>query len=111
MAGALEGVRVVEFSEFVSAPLAGMLLGDMGADVIKVEPPGGESGRFVVRSSGDCRGFLAINRSKRGIAVDLKLPEGRAVVHRLVSTADVVIVNYRPETAVQLGSTTGPCGR
>jgi crotonobetainyl-CoA:carnitine CoA-transferase CaiB-like acyl-CoA transferase len=98
--GALDGIRVLEISEFVAGPLAGMLLGDLGADVIKVEPPTGESGRFVVRSNDDCRGFLAINRSKRGIAVDLKGPDGQEVVHRLVSSADVVIVNYRPETTV-----------
>lgn len=100
--GALAGVRVLEISEFIAGPLAGMLLGDLGADVVKIEPPGGEAGRFVVRSNDDCRGFLAVNRSKRAIAVDLKNTEGQSVVHRLVSTADVVIVNYRPETAAAL---------
>jgi crotonobetainyl-CoA:carnitine CoA-transferase CaiB-like acyl-CoA transferase len=101
--GALSGVRVLEISENIAGPLAATLLGDMGADVIKVEPPGGESGRFVVQSTVDCRGFLAVNRNKRAIAIDLKAPEGRAVVHRLASTADVVIVNYRPSTAAALG--------
>jgi len=103
MPGALEGVRILEFSELIAAPLGGMLLGDMGADVIKVEPVSGESGRFVVQSAADSRGFLALNRNKRGVAVDLKTLEGKAVAHRLVSTVDVVIVNYRPETATTLG--------
>jgi formyl-CoA transferase len=100
--GALEGVRVLEFSEAIAAPLSGMLLGDMGADVIKVEPPAGESGRHVVQSAADSRGFLALNRNKRAIAIDLKSPVGQAVIHRLVSTVDVVIINYRPETASAL---------
>ena len=91
--GALEGVRVLEFSEAIAAPLAGMLLGDLGADVIKIEPRGGESGRLIVPSAhGENRGFLAFNRNKRGIAVDLKTPEGQAIVQRLVPTVDVVIV-------------------
>jgi formyl-CoA transferase len=99
MPGALDGVRVLEFSEAIAAPLSGMLLGDMGADVIKVEPPSGESGRHVVQSTADSRGFLALNRNKRALAIDLKSAEGQAVIHRLVSTVDVVIINYRPETA------------
>jgi formyl-CoA transferase len=100
--GALDGIRILEFSEAIAAPLGGMLLGDMGADVIKVEPPAGESGRHVVQSAADSRGFLALNRNKRAIAIDLKDPEGQAVIHRLVPTIDVVIVNYRPDTAAAL---------
>ena len=101
--GALAGVRVLDISEFVAGPLAGMLLSDLGAEVIKIEPPSGEPGRFVVQSAADCRGFLAINRNKRALAVDLKTDAGRAVVHRLVTTADVVIVNFRAETSLALG--------
>jgi formyl-CoA transferase len=110
--GALEGVRVLEFSEMIAAPLAGMLLGDLGADVIKVEPPGGESWRLMAQfAPGESRAFIALNRNKRGIALDLKTPEGQAVVHRLVPTVDVVIVNYRPDTAATLNidyETLGP---
>jgi crotonobetainyl-CoA:carnitine CoA-transferase CaiB-like acyl-CoA transferase len=102
MPGALDGVRILEFSEAIAAPMAGMLLSDMGADVIKVEPPGGESGRHVVQSAADSRGFLALNRNKRDIAIDLKSLEGQSVIHRLVPTVDVVILNYRPETAAAL---------
>jgi crotonobetainyl-CoA:carnitine CoA-transferase CaiB-like acyl-CoA transferase len=102
MPGALEGVRVLEFSEAIAGPLAGMLLGDMGADIIKVEPPGGESGRHVVQSAADSRGFLALNRNKRDLSIDLKSEEGQAIIHRLVPTVDVVLVNFRPETATAL---------
>jgi formyl-CoA transferase len=103
MPGALEGIRVLEFSEMIAAPLAGMLLGDLGADVIKVEPPGGESWRLMAQfAPGESRAFIALNRNKRAIALDLKTPEGQAVVHRLVPTVDVVIVNYRPDTAATL---------
>ncbi|HXQ18849.1 MAG TPA: CoA transferase [Acidimicrobiales bacterium] len=103
MPGAMEGIRVLEFSEMIAAPLAGMLLGDLGADVIKVEPPGGESWRLMAQfAPGESRSFIALNRNKRGIALDLKTPEGQAVVHRLVPTVDVVIVNYRPDTAATL---------
>jgi crotonobetainyl-CoA:carnitine CoA-transferase CaiB-like acyl-CoA transferase len=104
MPGALEGIRVLEFSELIAAPLAGMLLGDMGADVIKVEPREGESARLTVRSSvAESRAFMAVNRSKRGMAIDLKTSPAQAIVQRLVPTVDVVIVNYRPETATTLG--------
>jgi len=103
MPGALEGIRVLEFSEMIAAPLAGMLLGDLGADVIKVEPPGGESWRLMAQfAPGESRSFIALNRNKRGIALDLKTPEGQEVVHRLVPTVDVVIVNYRPDTSATL---------
>jgi crotonobetainyl-CoA:carnitine CoA-transferase CaiB-like acyl-CoA transferase len=102
MPGALEGVRILEFSEAIAGPLAGMLLGDMGADIIKVEPPGGESGRHVVQSAADSRGFLALNRNKRDLSIDLKSSEGQAIIHRLVPTVDVVLVNFRPETATAL---------
>ena len=102
MPGALEGVRVLEFSEAIAGPLAGMMLGDMGADVIKVEPPGGESGRHVVQSAADSRGFLALNRNKRDLSIDLKSAEGQAIIHRLAPTVDVVLVNFRPETATAL---------
>jgi crotonobetainyl-CoA:carnitine CoA-transferase CaiB-like acyl-CoA transferase len=102
MKGPLDGLRVLDISEFVAGPLAGMLLADLGADVIKIEPPAGESGRHVVQSAGDCRGFLAINRGKRAIAVDLKSEPGQEIVHRLARTADAVIVNYRADTAAAL---------
>ena len=102
--GALDGVKVLEFSEMIAAPFAGLHLGDLGADIIKVEPPTGESwrlsGPFAPTES---RVFLALNRNKRDLAVDLKTEAGREIVHRLVPSMDVVLVNYRPDTPAKLG--------
>lgn len=104
MPGALEGVRVLEFSEIIAAPFAGMQLGDMGADIIKVEPTGGESWRLANQFAPDeSRAFLALNRNKRGLALDLKTDAGREVIYKLLPSTDVVIVNYRPDTPANLG--------
>ncbi|HWQ28825.1 MAG TPA: CoA transferase [Dehalococcoidia bacterium] len=102
--GPLEGVRVLEFSEIIAAPFCGMLLADMGADVIKVEPPGGEPWRGAqplgLRES---RWFISLNRGKRGVTLDLQQPEGREIAWKLADRADVVIVNYRPDVSEKLG--------
>ncbi|HET6793234.1 MAG TPA: CoA transferase [Acidimicrobiales bacterium] len=104
MPGPLEGVKVLEFSEMIAAPFAGMHLGDMGADIIKVEPPGGEPWRLTSPfAPTESRTFLALNRNKRGLAIDLKQAAGQEVIHRLVRNMDVVIVNYRPDTPARLG--------
>ena len=88
----------------IAAPFAGMLLGDLGADVIKVEPPGGESWRLTGQfAPTESRPFIAINRNKRGLVINLKTPEGQAIVHRMIPDIDVVIVNYRPGTPKTLG--------
>jgi crotonobetainyl-CoA:carnitine CoA-transferase CaiB-like acyl-CoA transferase len=103
MAGPLEGVRVLEFTLVVAGPMCGVLLSDLGADVIKVEPPGGEStrqSRSVVPN--ESKLFQAFNRGKRDI-VDLQQPEGLGVIHRLMPTIDVVVVNYRYGVAEHLG--------
>lgn len=98
----LEGLRVLEFSHTIMGPCAGLLLADMGADVVKVEPaPDGDRTR---RLPGFAAGFFAMfNRNKRSIALDLKHPEGRAVLHRLVADADIVLENYGPGTMERLG--------
>lgn len=102
--GALAGVKVLEFSEMIAAPFAGMNLGDLGADVIKVEPPEGDPWRHSLEfAPNESRTFLSLNRNKRGITLDLKLPEAQAVAHRLVPSMDVVIVNYRPDVPKRLG--------
>lgn len=76
MPGALAGVRVLEFSEMIAAPFAGMHLGDLGAEVIKVEPPEGDPWRHSFEfAPGESRTFLALNRNKRGLTLDLKRPE------------------------------------
>ena len=105
MAGPLEGVRVIEFSEIIAGPVGGMLLADFGADVIKVEPPWGDPWRGSPGPVGpnESRGFIAVNRGKRSIRVDLTKPAGKAVVHRLVEGADVVVLNHRPDVPAKLG--------
>jgi len=102
---ALEDIRVLELTNFMAGPFCGMLLADMGADVIKVEnPKGGDftrlAGPFL---AGEGAGFLAVNRNKRSIALDLKAERGRAIFLDLVRTSDVVIENLRPGTLDDLG--------
>jgi formyl-CoA transferase len=102
--GPLAGVKVLEFSEIIAAPFGGMLLSDMGADVIKVEPPAGDPWRaFQPLGLREGRGYISLNRGKRGIVLDLTAPEGREVAHRLAERTDVIIVNYRPDVAAKLG--------
>jgi crotonobetainyl-CoA:carnitine CoA-transferase CaiB-like acyl-CoA transferase len=100
-------IRVLDVSAVMAGPFCGMLLGDMGADVIKVEPPG--SGDLTRRSMGfklkgsDSLGFINMNRNKRSIVLNLKTEAGRGVFYQLVRTADVLIENYRPGAAARLG--------
>ncbi len=103
-AGPLAGIRVLEFSLVIAGPACGINLSDLGADVIKVEPPGGES----IRQSGavvpnESKAFQGYNRGKRGIIVDLADPRGLEVIHRLMPRIDVVTINYRPGVAERLG--------
>ncbi len=100
-AGALDGLRVLELTHVMAGPFCGQVLADMGADVIKVEPPGtGDSSR---RSMGTAA-FLAVNRNKRSVALDLKDAAHRAAFHRLVAGADVLLENNRPGVAARLGA-------
>ncbi len=106
MPGPLDGVRVLEFTEILAGPFAGILLADLGADVIKVEPPAGEPWRHQWGSQlapAESRGFIALNRGKRDLPLNLRAPEGREVIYRLVPRTDVAIVNYRPDTPGNLG--------
>lgn len=98
----LAGIRVLEFTHTIMGPSAGMMLADLGADVIKVEPaPEGDNTR---RLQGFASGFFfAFNRNKRSLAIDLKSGEGRALVHRLVKDTDVVLENFGPGTMERLG--------
>jgi formyl-CoA transferase len=102
---ALEGIRVLELANFMAGPYAGMLLADMGADVIKIENPrGGDFARgnppFV---NGEGAGFMALNRNKRSVALNLKQPRGRDLFLQLAASADVVLENFRPGTMTDLG--------
>lgn len=104
MAGALEGIRVLEFSEIIAGPFCGMLLGDMGANVIKIEPPEGEPWRLIAQFvPKESRWYVSLNRNKRSLVLDLNRPESREVLERLVPSMDVAIVNYRPDVAEKLG--------
>src|SRR6202451_4068935 len=97
----LAGIRVLEFCHAIMGPSAGLILADLGADVIKVEPVGGDTTRQL---PGFATGFFGtFNRNKRSLALDLKTEEGRALLHRLVATADVAIENYAPGTMDRLG--------
>jgi formyl-CoA transferase len=94
---ALSGIRVVDCTQVMAGPFCAMQLCDMGADVIKVEPPGGDSTRRMAGSSGqESPSFNAVNRGKRGIVLDLKRSSDRDAFRRLVRTADILVENYRP---------------
>jgi formyl-CoA transferase len=105
MPGPLDGIRIIDLTAIVLGPLATMHLADMGADVIKVEPPEGD----VIRVPGNSKTakmgpiFLAANRNKRSICLDLKRSEALAVMHRLVAGADVLVHNSRPQAIERLG--------
>ena len=106
-APALTGIRVLDLTQVMAGPFCCQVLADMGADVVKVEPPGG--GEQARRSMGfrmkgeDTAAFMAVNRNKRGIALDLKDDAQRAALHRLAETADVLVENFRPGVAERLG--------
>ncbi|MFO1309639.1 MAG: CoA transferase [Burkholderiales bacterium] len=104
--GPLAGMRVLELAQIMAGPTAGMMLADMGADVVKVEKlPGGDDSRGYrePRVNGVSAPFLILNRNKRGIALDLKKPQGREILLRLVRDADVLTENYRRGTLEKLG--------
>lgn len=110
--GALDGVVVIDFTQMLSGPFAAMMLADQGARVIKVEPPGGDQtrkfgpfrpGQLTMPDGGYGGYFASTNRNKDGICVDLKSPDGRRVIERLVAGADIVIENFRAGVMERLG--------
>jgi len=105
MAGPLDGIRIVDLSSMLSGPWATDILGDQGADVIKVEPPGkGDHVRSLPNRSGGMPSmFVNINRSKRSVTIDLKSPQGVQTVLKLIASADVVVQNFRPGVVERLG--------
>ena len=104
MKRALEGIRVLDIGQVMAGPFCAMLLCDMGADVIKVEPPTGDSTRRMACAVGtDSPSFNAVNRGKRSIVLNFKTDEGKNVLRRLVGTSDVLIENYRPGVMHRFG--------
>src|SRR3984885_10287312 len=95
-AGALDGVRILDLSQGIAGPLGVLFLAEHGADVIKVEPPGGDPWRAF-------EGSRCWNRSRRSVTVDLATDDGRAQFRRLAASADVVVESYRPDVAPRLG--------
>ena len=104
MSGPLNGIKVIEFTQIIAGPFGGMLLSDMGAEVIKIEPLEGDPWRghneFLPNES---RNFIGLNRGKRSLPLNIKDPEGLKIVHKLVETTDVVISNARPDVPKKLG--------
>ena len=104
MTGALGGIRVLDLSRFIAGPICGQILGDMGAEVIKVERPGGEDARsqgpFL---DGESLYAMAYNRNKASVTLDTRHPDAAPVLERLVSWADVLVENYRPGTLDAMG--------
>ncbi|WP_395408769.1 CaiB/BaiF CoA transferase family protein [Pseudoduganella sp. UC29_106] len=100
----LAGIRVLDLSAYIAGPYGCTQLADMGAEVIKIEPPAGDNLRkYPSTLQEESRAFLGVNRSKRGIVIDLKQQEGREVLHKLVDTADVLVHNFRPGVPERLG--------
>ena len=107
MAGVLDGIRVLDFGRYIAGPFCAALLGDLGAEVIRIERLGGGEDRFFYpgrrRRCGGGAMFLAMNRNKRGMTLDPAAPKGREIVKKLVATADVVVANLPPAVLRSLG--------
>ena len=101
--GALQGLRVVEMGQLIAGPFCGQLLGDMGADVIKVEPPGSGDPMREWGQGADKVSWEVIARNKRSVSANLRIAEGQALVRRLIGTADVLIENFKPGTLEKWG--------
>lgn len=102
--GPLDGIRVLDLSTYIAGPYGCTLLADQGAEVVKIEPPDGDNLRnYPSTLQVESRAFIGVNRSKRGLALDLKKPQGLAVLMRLVRDADVLVHNFRPSVPKRLG--------
>ena len=103
MPGTLHGIKVLELTQIIAGPYCGVALADLGAEVVKLEPPGGEASRRIGQfAPGESKAFHALNRGKRGIVVNLAIPEGQAVAHQLITQFDVFVTNVRPGVAKRI---------
>src|SRR3954463_5707063 len=103
-AGPLSGLRVLDLSAYIAGPYGCTLLADQGAEVLKIEPPTGDNLRnYPSTLPGESRAFLGVNRSKRGVVLDLKQHADREVLLQLVRSADVLVHNFRPGVPERLG--------
>lgn len=104
MSAILDGVKILEFSQVIAAPVAGQILAEMGADVLKVEPPGGESWRLqAMFAPTESKSFQSLNRGKRAMTLNLGNDAAREIAHRLTAEVDVVLINYRPDVPAKFG--------
>jgi crotonobetainyl-CoA:carnitine CoA-transferase CaiB-like acyl-CoA transferase len=104
LSAVLQGIRIVDCTRNIAGPVATMLAAEMGADVIKIEPPGGDEMRqWPPFTDGESVYFASCNRGKRSIVIDLKTGDGKSLLHRLLATADVMVENYRPGTLEKMG--------
>jgi len=106
----LDGIRVIDLTTFMSGPFASMILGDLGAEIIKVEQPdGGDTSRHIPPyfHKGESLYYLSLNRNKRSLTLNLATNEGREILYELVKKADIVIDNFRPGVLTKLGADYG----
>ena len=105
MPGPLSGFRIIDVTQMISGPMATMILGDQGADVIKVEPPGiGDLTRALAgRRRGMSPAFAIANRNKRSVAINLRIARGIELLKRMVAQADLFVQNFRPGTVERMG--------
>ncbi|MQG58684.1 MAG: CoA transferase [SAR202 cluster bacterium] len=104
MPGALDGIKILEFTQIIAGPFGGMMLSDMGADVIKVEPLQGEPWRLARQFiPGESKTFMSLNRGKRSLPLDLTKPKAMDIVRQMIPEVDVIIINARPDVPEKLG--------
>lgn len=109
-ARALEGIRIADLSHVLAAPTASMILADLGAEVIHIEPPSGDDARqFGPFIEGQSAYFMSINRNKKSVSVDLKKPEGKSILRDIIRVSDVVLENFKPGTMKGLGFSYEDC--
>ena len=102
-AGPLSGIRVLDFTQVIAGPFGCMMLADLGAEVIKIEPPGGEQWRVIAPfMPGESKTFQSLNRGKKSLVLKLDDARAQEIVHRLVPSIDVVVTNFRPDVPGRL---------